>query len=184
MQNMDIQTLYIRTARGQNALIDKYVTLPHSLKRALIIVDGQRNVGELLAMAPRYDDLNQSLQTLHAEGFIEAARQPADTVKATAGTADEFNREAYNPNTPTPQHKNIKWRLISLLQVELGSKSDPKIKATAEKMIRDIHALADEYEVLGQAWKKCVKVTKITIDEELAETLRHRGEELLAQFNN
>jgi hypothetical protein len=59
---------------------------------------------------------------------------------------------------------------------------DPKIKAASEKMIREISALTEDYDALSAAWKKCVKVTKITIDEELAEIIRRRGEELLAQL--
>jgi hypothetical protein len=179
---MDIDTLFTKTDKGQNALTDKYVTLPHSLKRALIIVDGQRNVGELYSMAPLYEDLDESLQNLLVEGFIQKMEPRGDNARSARIIAPQFNREAHNPNAELPLQKNIKWRLISLLQVELGSKLDPKIKAASEKMIREISALTEDYDALSAAWKKCVKVTKITIDEELAEIIRRRGEELLAQL--
>ncbi|WP_126452822.1 hypothetical protein [Sulfuriflexus mobilis] len=179
---MNIDTLYVRTEKGQNALTDRYVKLPHSLMRALIIVDGQRNVGELHTMAPLYDDLDESLETLFTEGFIEITQPQRERPKAMAENADGTPHEAPKQNTDAPSHKNVKWRLISMLQVELGSKSDASIKAAAEKMIHSISSLPEEYLALSAAWKKCVKVTKITIDVELAETIRRQGEELLAQL--
>jgi hypothetical protein len=181
---MNIDTLFTKTDKGQSALTDKYVTLPHSLKRALIIVDGQRNVSELHTMAPLYDDLDESLQTLLVEGFIQEMDTRNDKTGSARATSPPPNREAHKPDTEVSPQKTVKWRLISLLQVELGSKLDPQIKAAAEKMIRDISGLDDEYDALSKAWKKCVKVTKITIDEELAEAIRRRGEELLAELNN
>lgn len=181
---MNIDTLFNKTDKGLNALTDKYVSLPHSLKRALIIVDGQRSVGELHTMAPLYDDLDESLQTLLVEGFIQEMDSRDNKTDPAHVTSSQSNREADKPGTAVSPQKSVKWRLISLLQVELGSKLDPQIKAAAEKMIRDISGLDDEYDALSKAWKKCVKVTKITIDEELAETIRRRGEELLAELNN
>lgn len=180
---MNIDTLYVRTEKGQNALTDRYVRLPHSLMRALIIVDGQRNVGELHTMAPLYDDLDESLETLFIEGFIEANPQHSGLPKPAAPeNAGGTNQAVHKQNTDALAHKHVKWRLISMLQIELGSKSDTNIKAAAEKMIHSISSLPEEYLALSAAWKKCVKVTKITIDVELAETIRRQGEELLAQL--
>ena len=182
---MNIDILFSRTDKGHSALTDKYMNLPHSLKRALIIVDGSRDVGELHTMAPLYDDLDEALQTLESEGFIEPSarksrHQPKVAMTNKPGGAGETGSEANHAD----RNKSIKWRLISLIQVELGSKLDPKIKAASEKMIRDISTLREDYDALSSAWKKCVKVTKITIDEELAETIRRRGEELLVQLKN
>lgn len=80
--------------------------------------------------------------------------------------------------------RSIKWRLISLIQVELGTKSNPSIKKTAEKIISELNKTEEDREALQETMKKAVKVIRFTIDKDLADLIHDSSNQLLEQIEN
>jgi len=168
--NMDL--LFSRTDKGQNALTDKYVQLSHSLMRALIIVDGNRRVGELHEMAPLYDDLEEALQTLIDDKFIQVKPE----LKAKKLEEKPVKKELSEPAI------SVNQRLILLLNVELGSMQEKQVSVTLAKMVNNVTNTNEKFEDLSVVWKKCIKIIRMTIDEQVADLMLESGSRILEKL--
>ena len=76
---MDKNTIFRKSAKGQEAFSSRQSGLPPKLRSLLILVDGKRPVSELAKMALVPAELDAMLDLLEAEGYIESdsRRRPA-----------------------------------------------------------------------------------------------------------
>lgn len=82
---MDKNTIFRKSAKGQEAFSSRQSGLPPKLRSLLILVDGKRPVSELAKMALVPAELDAMLDLLEAEGYIESEtrRRPAFEDTAT-----------------------------------------------------------------------------------------------------
>ena len=82
---MDSTTVYVKTDLGLEEIATRVRRVPSRVRAMLIMVDGRRSVGELLANNPAPDDARAHLESLLEGGFIaalEAAPAPEPVVPA------------------------------------------------------------------------------------------------------
>lgn len=84
---MDSSTVYIKTDLGQEEIATRARHVPARLRALLIMIDGRRSVGELLANHPAPDEARGYLESLAEGGFIAAANASAKPVPAAVPSA-------------------------------------------------------------------------------------------------
>ncbi|AUN96004.1 hypothetical protein [Pseudazoarcus pumilus] len=88
---MDSTTVYVKTALGHEEVATRGRHVPARVRAMLIIIDGRRSVGELLANHPAPDEARDHLQTLVDGGFIAPADAvAADSTPAAGMTGEDF----------------------------------------------------------------------------------------------
>jgi len=88
--NMDLTTVYSKTAKGVQAITQKGKRLPANLARALSLVDGRATVEEILEKAGELPSstLPQILVNLSKDGYLKAvAREPLTQFSITPDTS-------------------------------------------------------------------------------------------------
>ncbi|GAO36499.1 hypothetical protein SCT_1907 [Sulfuricella sp. T08] len=88
--NMDLTTVYSKTAKGVQAITQKDKRLPANLARALSLVDGRATVEEILEKAGELPTsaLPQTLADLAKDGYLKAvAREPFTQFSITPDTS-------------------------------------------------------------------------------------------------
>ncbi|MHB9102773.1 MAG: hypothetical protein ACYC2E_14840 [Sulfuricella sp.] len=88
--NMDLTTVYSKTAKGVQAITQKSKRLPADLARALSLVDGRATVEEILEKATELPTsaLPQTLADLAKDGYLKAvAREPITEFSITPDTS-------------------------------------------------------------------------------------------------
>ena len=74
---MELQQVYIKTAKGQEEIQKRLYKLPASLRRLLIMVDGRSTAAEMIERLVSMGDITPALIELEAGGFI-APLSPAN----------------------------------------------------------------------------------------------------------
>jgi hypothetical protein len=92
--DMDEATIYRKTRKGAQEVAERKHGLPKNMRHVLIVIDGNRSVGQLSALA-QLGELKQAILQLKAGGYIEAPGadnpEPARTGKTQpANGADLF----------------------------------------------------------------------------------------------
>ena len=67
---MELQQVYIKTAKGQEEIQKRLYKLPASLRRLLIMVDGRSTAAEMIERLVSMGDITPALIELEAGGFI------------------------------------------------------------------------------------------------------------------
>jgi hypothetical protein len=100
-------TIFRKTAKGQAEIETRAARLPPRLRGALILVDGRRSDDEMRRLIPVEPEA--TLQTLAAQGFIEAISitadlplRPAPAAPATAAQAPVAPRPPAGIGTAAP----------------------------------------------------------------------------------
>ena len=178
---MHNNTIFHKTTKGQQAIQTRDIKLALTMRCALIIVDGKTNVSDLHKKVPMYDNLNKILDTLVKQGLIVAN---AEAVNESIFEADEIAAktpvqknivETITIKTPTSLQPlpvsatSIKASLISLIKDEFSLIKKANIQTVAEKLISELENTNDNFDALSMAWKKCIKITKLTIDIKMAD---------------
>lgn len=140
-----------KTPLGEAALARHDRTLPPSLRRTLILVDGRSDGAALRAKAP-YPDLEAALEQLFRDGYVAPAGESA----VRAGTHSS---------------RELKASLARVCREVLG-------EAVAEKMAAKLVTTPDDPAELAAAFRACVRLVRLTIDEGKAAELQRRGEAL------
>lgn len=172
---IEANNVYIKTDRGRQALQQRDETLPFVLRRTLIIVDGVADVASLHRKAPLYNDIEESLSILTEQGFITLATQ-APTPAEKGGKTKSVEEE-------NPIAMSTKRRLLELIKVELGRPVEQDNKAVVAKLLSRIEQCENNYEQLVEVWGRCLKVIKLTIDINIAKTLKQYGDRILANYS-
>jgi len=85
---MDPLSIYRKSAKGAQAISARLHGLVGRSRSLLILVDGKRGLGELLALAAGFGDVAQMLTELERDGFIEpvpgAVAVPSPAQRQTA----------------------------------------------------------------------------------------------------
>jgi hypothetical protein len=89
----DDSTVFRKTEKGRAEIVATGRTLDRRLRPILILVDGQVNVGRLLALTHRFGGRREDFEDLVAMGMIEAVPQEAGPGVGVAPPAEE--RGAY-----------------------------------------------------------------------------------------
>lgn len=86
---MDKDTTYRKTPSGTEAIAARNPALSQRHRSLLILVDGRRSARELASLASGFGDIEELLQPLLNQGFIEpvAPGRPATAAGARAPTA-------------------------------------------------------------------------------------------------
>lgn len=88
---MDSAAVYAKTPKGQEEIATRAHRLPARVRAMLIIVDGHRSVGQLLAQHPAPDEAAEHLRVLAEGGFIAG---PADAQPAVEAATAPFDAAA------------------------------------------------------------------------------------------
>ena len=80
---MDLQTIYVKTAKGQEEVATRAFQLPSRVRTLLVMVDGKTDTAQLLANTATLGDSTVFFTMLVEGGFIQpaAASAPVQTVK-------------------------------------------------------------------------------------------------------
>lgn len=84
---MDPTDVYAKTPDGQDEVATRARQLPARLRSLLIMVDGKRSVGEMLAHHPAAEEARANLAALREAGLIALVPKPAAPAPAPAPAA-------------------------------------------------------------------------------------------------
>lgn len=94
---MDSTTVYTKTDLGLEEIATRARHVPARLRAILIMIDGRRSVGELLANHPVPDEARGYLESLAEGGFIAAqdgsSAKPAPAVAPIASSAPASDKD-------------------------------------------------------------------------------------------
>jgi pyruvate/2-oxoglutarate dehydrogenase complex dihydrolipoamide acyltransferase (E2) component len=98
---MDRHVLLVKTAKGLEEIKSRAHGLPQKQRAILIMVDGVATVGDLLAKFGGIPEIAAALETLAAQGFVEAKGTSggvaaAAAAPATAATTSQTRSEGVN----------------------------------------------------------------------------------------
>jgi len=139
---MDKDTTYRKTTSGSEAIAARHPGLSQRHRSLLILVDGRRNTRELATLASGFGDVEELLQPLLNQGFIEpiVERKPA-AATATASTAT-------GPKAPAPflQARSVAVRRLTDL---LGPSAETLcIKLEAARSAEEFRAALKRVEAI------------------------------------
>lgn len=107
-----MSTIYRKTAKGQAEIETRAHRLPPRLRSALILVDGQRSISDLVKLVP--GDAEAALQQLLADGFIDVFAVLADRPAAPAPAPSPAAAR------PAPSIETTKRGAVRYLNEKLG----------------------------------------------------------------
>lgn len=96
--------IFAKTAKGQEEIEKRTNDIPLRVRRILILIDGKRSVDELRVMAVA-DDLEQTLDILAKDGFIESGEQKE--AQETANNEESPAGHVFRELPPTPDHEDM-----------------------------------------------------------------------------
>jgi hypothetical protein len=158
---MNSHLVFSRSAKGIEELDTRRYKLSAELRRVLILVDGHSTVGDLHKKALVFNDLEYSLESLSRHSFINACKA---TNSAVVGSGQHRAREVYQDST--------KWQLVDLARRVLGEKQ-------ADVISKKILTTDNSKEELKAAFKACVKLIRLTMSEEKADSFFKEGLKLI-----
>ena len=163
---MDTHIVFRRTDKGADEIKTRKHHLPHKLRLALILVDGESDFAALQQKSPTDQTLAAQLEELAMQGFIAAntgdwvAHDPEqDVPEETEGGADVAT---------------VKAELIDLAILVLGDHADRVVKKLRES--------DDSKESLLATVQQCRKLVGLFIDEAKAEELQAKCQVILARL--
>ena len=147
---MDARLIFARTAKGEEEFQHRTYHLNPTLRRVLILVDGQSPVSRLIERGVGLSDLPTALKILADEGYIS--------------TVEEVARGGAVVGDP-------KAEIVALAQSLFGAKG--------ANVIKKIEEAGSSPEALSLAADSCRKFIKLFIDEGKAEEFGRRAKEIL-----
>ncbi|MDO8926613.1 MAG: hypothetical protein Q7U94_06860 [Sideroxyarcus sp.] len=114
-REMDLQAIYIKTAKGQQEVATRAFQLPSRVRSLLVMVDGKTGTEQLLANTAALGDSATFFTMLVEGGFIEAVASSVASAAAASAPAQ---------NVKAPPKELV--RTVSHLVIEiLGPAGDP-----------------------------------------------------------
>lgn len=106
---MELQQVYIKTAKGQEEIQKRVYRLPATLRRLLIMVDGRSTAAELIERLKSMGDIAPALAELEAGGFIAlpSQRQPSASAPAASAPAPAQPPASDHPKSERLLMQNI-----------------------------------------------------------------------------
>lgn len=165
---MDTSIVFSKTNLGQKAIATRTVALDRKLRMVLILVDGNSDITQLHNKATSVEGLEQALEKLAMNGFIEAnnqAWQPMDV--------KHENVKAISPS-PHVDARSVKAKLIDAAILVLGNEADMVVKKLREA--------PDTMDGLEEAIKRCKQLVDLTIDETRSAELKQKCLEIIGKM--
>ena len=139
---MDKDTTYRKTSSGSEAIAARHPGLSQRHRSLLILVDGRRNTRELATLASGFGDVEELLQPLLTQGFIEPIME-----RKPAGAAATPSTPA-GPKAPAPfvQARSVAVRRLTDL---LGPSAETLcIKLEAARSAEEFRAALKRVEAI------------------------------------
>lgn len=155
---MRAELVFTKTARGIEELEHRTVGLGATARRLLILIDGRRNVGELIHDNARSMDVVGTLEQLQSQGLIG---EPGATPPATESVA------------PTGGALSLRHALVEMARSVLGEQHAARVAAKLESLPEN------DADALGRAIDNCARLIRLTIDEDKAEDFRRQAAVIL-----
>jgi hypothetical protein len=153
------ETVFTKTPQGLEELESRALGLGPMTRRLLIQVDGRRTVDQLIHDNAGSMDVSAELERLRSRGLI-----------AEPGQAGP------KPETPPPgTGESMREALIAMCATVLGDQHATRIATKLEGIP------ANDAEQLGQVVDSCVRLIRLTIDEDKGEMFRRQAEVILRQ---
>lgn len=165
---MDTSLVFSKTRSGEQAIATRSANLDRKLRMILILVDGQSDINQLHDKAAGVDGLEQALERLALDGFIEAnnkAWQPLDAMPEQTGEVESdgsFDAQA------------VKAKLVDAAILVLGNE--------AGKITKMLHEAPDTPDGLEAAILRCKKMVDLTIDEGRSVELKQKCLEIIGKI--
>ncbi|NNU42695.1 hypothetical protein [Ramlibacter montanisoli] len=135
---MDKDTTYRKTTSGSEAIAARHPGLSQRHRSLLILVDGRRDTRELAALASGFGDVEELLQPLLNQGFIEPVERKSAAAPATPAGA--------KPPTHYLQARNVAVRRLTDL---LGPSAETLcIKLEAARSAEEFRAALKRVEAI------------------------------------
>lgn len=99
---MELQQVYIKTAKGQEEIQKRVYRLPTALRRLLIMVDGRSTAAEMIERLKSMGDIAPALAELEAGGFIASASLYQQSAPANAAPAPTASASTPAPAPASP----------------------------------------------------------------------------------
>ena len=96
---MELQQVYIKTAKGQEEIQKRVYRLPTALRRLLIMVDGRSTAAEMIERLKSMGDIAPALVELEAGGFIASASLYQQSAPANAAPTPAAAAPALPPTS-------------------------------------------------------------------------------------
>lgn len=155
---MDRNAIVVKTRKGEEEIQQRSHGLDRNLRYALILVDGQSSVQQLIeGKGAALPDVENSLRQLAEEGYISVGGVGAD---------DE--------GCDVPGDRDV-----ATLKAALIATANEVLGADAAKIVAKLEAAPNSREGLQEAVNSCKKVVKLLIDEKKAEALMARCSSVL-----
>lgn len=139
---MDKDTTYRKTTSGSEAIAARHPGLSQRHRSLLILVDGRRNTRELATLASGFGDVEELLQPLLNQGFIE----PVAERKAAAAAATPSAPAAAKAPVPFVQARSVAVRRLTDL---LGPSAETLcIKLEAARSAEEFRATLKRVEAI------------------------------------
>lgn len=120
---MDRHVLLVKTAKGLEEIKSRAHGLPQKQRAILIMVDGVATVGDLLAKFGGIPEIAAALETLAAQGFVEAKGTSGGVAAAAAAPAAAAPATATAATTSQTRSEGVN-ALIRFLRDNLGPDAD------------------------------------------------------------
>ncbi len=199
---MNRQTVFRRTAEGQDEIKTRQRGLEHNHRFALIMIDGASNVAELEAKSAGRWDTESLLRDLWDQGLIEpvarkegmseheVASQPvpeatshggetraAETGPDGEGLEPQADETASPPTSEAVKEllgESIKGQMVAVVKAIMGEHGGEKLIAKIQASEESPTALADAVD------SGCIFI-KLTVSESKAQALKERLHEILSE---
>lgn len=165
---MDTSLIFSKTRFGEQAIATRSANLDRKLRMVLILVDGQSDINQLHNKAAGFDGLEQALEQLALDGFIEADNKAWQPLGSTPEQAGELESDGYF------DAQAVKARLVDAAILVLGD--------DAEKITKMLHEAPDTPDGLEAAILRCKKMVDLTIDENRSAELKQKCLEIIGKI--
>ncbi|VAW98474.1 hypothetical protein MNBD_GAMMA21-2190 [hydrothermal vent metagenome] len=165
---MNPAIIFTKTSRGQDVIKKRARGLGHSLRLALILVDGHSSVNQLKLKAMTMNNLEKSLEVLALNGLIQANSDSWQIIKDNPAV---IRRASSNPEI-----SKIKARLIDAAILILGDE--------AHRVINLIRETSDSPQALSETVNRCKKIILLTLDEDRAKELNDLCHSILRKVDS
>lgn len=165
---MDTAIVFSKTRFGEQAIATRRANLDRKLRMVLILVDGQSDINQLHSKAAGLDGLEQALERLALDGFIEANNKAWQPLDARPEQSEDLESDG------SFDAQAVKAKLVDAAILVLGN--------DAEKITRMLREAPDTPDGLEAAITRCKKMVDLTIDEGRSAELRNKCLEIIGRM--
>ncbi len=168
---MNTELVFARTQKGNQEITSREHQLPQRQRVVLILVDGKSNVEVLQGKVMGLSELNEVLEDLAMNGFIQSS-SPSWDRRVGIGRSDHYEGEERRRNTDST-FTPIRARLINTAVLTFGGK--------AENVVKKFKEAPGSWQGLETAITDCTKLAAVVYDEQRAEKFKSKCWQILSK---